>query len=159
MGLSPSRITKAVEFLEAYAIRTMSELEEVVAPQGRPTDTEAYLDSNAYSETTQTDHAYTLMADAATAYREAGQWMMLMDPIDAARLLAESGRLYYRLGHPFGLYLNAVAGTWRDAKPPREQFGNAIAVLGRVLFGQDSEGQNTGDFGGTPANYLTTSDL
>jgi hypothetical protein len=100
MGLDPEQVNATVRFLRAYAATAMQELQ--AAADAEPGDV-------------RRDPAFTIAADAATAFREAGQWMLYLDTDLARQLLTQAGSLFLRIGQPFGAYLVEVAGTGRQA--------------------------------------------
>jgi len=102
LGLDRGQVDNAVRFHLAYAGTALAELETSNLPN-RSTDAE--------STYAGTDPDFTLLADAASALREAGQWALLLDPTQAADLLGRSGALFFQLGQAFGVYLEVMAGA------------------------------------------------
>lgn len=114
LGLNDEQVAAAAGFLEAYAETAVQELDGLISKvDGRPL---------------ADDPAFTVAADAASAFREAAQWMLYLDPVHAAELLARAGGLFFRMGMPYGMYLMVVAGEWTD-DPPSDAFARAINDL------------------------------
>ncbi|WP_439376655.1 hypothetical protein [Amycolatopsis lexingtonensis] len=97
LGLDPEQVSATVRFHEAYARTAELELESV------------YPAKSSRDRPREDDLMFALIADAASAWREAGQWALLVDPVRASRLLQRSGNLFRRLGQAFGMYLGVVA--------------------------------------------------
>ncbi|GIE97652.1 hypothetical protein [Paractinoplanes rishiriensis] len=100
MGLDPEQVRATADFLQAYARTCLAELEEAVHRQAGPRDLAL-----------QQDPAFTIAADAATALREAGQWLLYSDLAGSRGLLQRAGDLLLELRQPFGAYLMAVAAA------------------------------------------------
>lgn len=95
MGLDPAQVLREIRFLEAYSTTTQAELTE--------------LTSQSSTESLQEDPAFTVAADLATALRERGQWLLFFDQERAQQSLLAAGRLFGRLGQPFGYFLQVIA--------------------------------------------------
>ena len=117
MNLEPERVITVARFLEAYARTALVELEGL----GVKTDTVS-LDQ----APPEASSAFITAADAASALREAGQWMLYLDTDRSRQLLAWSGRLFHSMGYAFGTYLLVVAGDWAE-DPPFSVFGGSLA--------------------------------
>ncbi|WP_086851436.1 hypothetical protein [Amycolatopsis kentuckyensis] len=98
LDLTPEQIRATARFHEAYAATAVQELESFTP--------------NRISRPIEDETAFTLIADAASALREAGQWALLLDPERAGELLRQSGALFLRLGQAFGVYLGVVTTGW-----------------------------------------------
>jgi hypothetical protein len=92
MQLDEASVRGVVEFLEGYGQRCFEEVEELRSSADR-------------SE----DESWTVLMDAASAFREAGQWCLLFDGARSRELLARAGAIYSRFGLGYGYYLQAVA--------------------------------------------------
>ncbi|MEU7784337.1 hypothetical protein [Amycolatopsis sp. NPDC049159] len=104
LGLDPEQVRRTAQFHEAYARTAEFELES------------AYPANSSKDRSREDDLTFILIADAASAWREAGQWALLLDPAKARQLLQRSGNLFRRLGQAFGMYLGLVAtGQGQDA--------------------------------------------
>src|SRR5690348_4324485 len=101
MGLAADRVTAAANFLEAYAETCLLEggLTEPIPPTGVVSPSEPDQDPE--------DTSWVPVAEAATALREAGQWMLLLNPDRARNLLARSGSMYSNQGYGYGTFLLA----------------------------------------------------
>ncbi|WP_433003277.1 hypothetical protein [Kribbella sp. CA-294648] len=132
MGLDDKQVASAAGFLELYAETTVAELEALplIEPDSTAIDAGPPLAK---------DPAFTLAADAASAFREAAQWMLYLDPAHAGQLLARSGYLFHSMGLPYGMYLLVVAGNWID-DPPFDAFAQAIKNVRQTV-----EGNRIGD--------------
>src|SRR5438270_4747992 len=104
MHLDVEQAWTTVRFLQAYANTALAELESLSSPG--PPGNETSAAGPAWNQ----DPGFSIAADAASSLREAGQWLLYLDPAGAAVLLARAGRLFRDMGQPFGLYLLAVAG-------------------------------------------------
>ncbi|MGH8909055.1 MAG: hypothetical protein ACRD0K_21820 [Egibacteraceae bacterium] len=93
------------------------------------------------SRVPQSERVWLGRIEAASAFRRAGQWAMLIDPDRARQLLARAGLLFQDLGHPYGMYLRVVAGDWAF-QAPHEPFREAIDQLAQ-LHGQAPPFRNT----------------
>ncbi|WP_370970557.1 hypothetical protein [Amycolatopsis sp. cg9] len=96
LGLDPEQVRATAQFHEAYATTAALELESI------STVKQAVIRPGA------DDLTFTLIADTASALREAGQWALLLDPVRAGELLQRAGALFRALGHAFGMYLEVV---------------------------------------------------
>ncbi|WP_285743684.1 hypothetical protein [Lentzea sp. NBRC 105346] len=92
MQLDESSVRGVVDFLEGYARRCLEEVEEL----RRSTDGPG-------------DESWVLLMDAASAFREAGQWCLLFDVERSRQLLVRAGVIYSQFNLGFGYYLLAVA--------------------------------------------------
>lgn len=125
MSLGLDQVQATVRFLEAYANTALAELEALHWSDG-PVDRTPGPSGFPLTE----EPAFSVAADAATSLREAGQWLLYLDPGRAADLLAHSGRLFRDMGQPFGLYLLAMTGDV-DRDPPYAMVGKMLDVVGR----------------------------
>jgi len=120
MGISETQARAAVRFLEAYARTVLGELEE--ASSGATGRAPLSWDD---------DPVFGMVADAASALREAAQWLTYLSPADALGAMRRAGQLFLRLREPFGFYLLAVAGS--AGYPP---MGDAVdATLAAMVDG------------------------
>lgn len=99
LGLDYERVSAAVDFFRSYGRTT--ELELALAREGSD---RAEADASRRSE-----EEWVLEADAATAYRTAAQWSLLLDLPGAQDLLGRAGALFLDLGHGFGAYLRQIS--------------------------------------------------
>jgi hypothetical protein len=131
MELDPEQVRTTVRFLEAYANTALDELESVLAEQIDRTGAER-------SVVLVNDPAFSIAADAATALREAGQWMLYLNPGRARSLLARSGRLFHEMRQSFGTYLVVVSGEGEDERLS-QTVSRALDDLGRLGDGSELE--------------------
>ncbi len=125
LEIDPSAARNAVRFFESYAKLIQDELRDL-----RPTP-----DGNQDEQTER--YRSLLTADIVSSYRVAGQWALLLDVRQAARLFQQSGELLRTSGHAFGLFLLASTGGLFDT--PRDgRLQHDIAVLAQVS--QSGEG-------------------
>jgi hypothetical protein len=122
MGLDVERVVAAVDFLSGYAEFAVAELE--------PDD--------AFEAMSSEESRWTSMTDAATAFREAAQWALFLDPFRARALLDRSGDLFHTLGQPFGAYLKVLSGSW-FYDPPYAEFAQQLEDLARLTRPTDAE--------------------
>jgi hypothetical protein len=108
MEVSEERVLAAVNFLTDYGSMCVTEADH---------DRDAQV--RGISEEEQ-DRRWTLLADAASSFREAGQWALCFDPQRGRELLDRAGDIFYRLGYPFGAYLLVSTGTWAGHAPARD---------------------------------------
>jgi hypothetical protein len=102
LGLDRRQVRNAVRFHQAYAATALAELETSRLANRSAAPESIYAGS---------DPAFTLLADAASALREAAQWALLLDPAQATPLLGRAGALFFELGQAFGVYLEVMAGA------------------------------------------------
>jgi len=129
MELDPEQVHTTVRFLEAYANTALDELESVLAEGSARTGakrTAALAD----------DPAFGIAADAATALREAGQWMLYLDAARARSLLARSGLLFHEMRQSFGTYLVVVSGEDQDERLSRD-VSRALDEVKRLSEGSE----------------------
>ena len=131
MALSPERVRSTVRFLEAYANTALSELDSALGN----TDEEVGTDRRS---SLAEDPAFSIAADAATALREAGQWMLYLDSTRAQYFLARSGHLFHDIGQAFGTYLVVVSGEWNH-DPPYQVFSQALEAVSRRSAGAEDD--------------------
>lgn len=131
MGLAEDRVTAAADFLEAYAGTCLLEsgLTEPIPPVAAVSPSEPDQDPE--------DTSWVPVAEAATALREAGQWMLLLDPSRARDLLARSGNLYSNQGYGYGTFLLAATG-WTPQPPSYEPFASWLPAISAAIAGLDS---------------------
>jgi hypothetical protein len=131
MGLAADQVTAAADFLEAYAGTCLLEsgLTEPIPPIGAVSPSEPDRDPE--------DTSWVPVAEAATALREAGQWMLLLDPPRARDLLARSGNLYSNQGYGYGTFLLAATG-WTPQPPAYEPFASWIPAISAAIAGRES---------------------
>src|SRR5262249_39296961 len=118
MEITVEQAQDAVDFLEAYGEFSLRELEEQWSVQER---TSGGGEVSLAGE----DRSWTLRVDAASSFREAGQWALCFDPARARQLLDRAGSLFFGLGHAFGAYLRVVAGPWSQ-EPPIGEFRDSL---------------------------------
>lgn len=105
MHIDPTIARNAVDILEAYATACLDELRP---PLGGPTPDKARPDDDE-----QWDEAsWGVAADAASAFREAGQWALLTDSPRGVHLLGRAADLFVQLQHAFGFFLKVAVGYW-----------------------------------------------
>lgn len=96
VGIDENRAANAIDFYESYANTVQDELSQVANR----------LSSARGRELVRlNDYRWQLSADAASSFRQAGQWALLIDIDRARRLLGRAGRMFQGLGHAFGLFL------------------------------------------------------
>ena len=136
MNLDPAQVRLTVRFLEAYANTALDELDEILGPEYRQTNS-PQLGINRWP--LMDEPAFTIAADAASALREAGQWMLYLNISEARAFLARSGLLFHELRQPFGAYLIAVSGQeWSERL--NRHVASAVTSIGRPNEGGESEG-------------------
>lgn len=110
MGITVEQARDAVDFFEAYGEFSLVELEPQRSSEERASGPgEVSLAGE--------DRSWTLRVDAASSFREAGQWALFFDPARARQLLDRAGSLFFGLGQAFGAYLRVVAGPGRRSLP------------------------------------------
>lgn len=137
MQLDESSVRDAAGFSEAYARRCLQELDRADQAPGP-----------------LRDDSWVVLMDAATAFREAGQWRLLFDADRSRELLSRAGSIYASLGLGFGYYLRTVA----DLGPSEElgpSIGRGMARLmrGRSRFHRDDLADEPEPAAGDPLNY------
>jgi hypothetical protein len=128
MGLDVDRVMAAAGFLEAYAETCLLEME-----QEEPTSVTAAVPPSQPDQDPE-DTRWVPQIEAATALRDAGQWMLFPDPSRARDLLERSGRLYTSLGYGYGTFLLTATG-WTPSPPAYEPFDSWIPAIPAVLSG------------------------
>jgi hypothetical protein len=103
LGISAEQALRAAEFQIACAAAAIAEAEE---SEPNP------------------DRDWVLRMDAASALRDAAQWMMLIQPARAIRSLESAGRIYADHGFGYGAFLQAGAG-----RPPEVDVEVMMEVL------------------------------
>jgi hypothetical protein len=126
MGIDPAQVRREIQFLEAYASTAQAELSQILS-QSKP-------------QSLQEDPAFTVAADLATALRERGQWLLFFDQERAGESLFEAGRLFGRLGQPFGYYLQVIAGGL-DRELPLRRLGTGLRYIDKGPGALDSAGE------------------
>lgn len=138
LSLNVEQVIRAIEFHEAYAetaleeLEAWHELERRAAPTLPPSGVASPDDYGGWVG--QGEQVWLGLIEAASALRRAGQWAILIDPDRARQLLARAGLLFQEVGHPYGIYLEVVAGNWAF-QAPHEPFREAIDQLAQ-LHGQ-----------------------
>lgn len=112
VDIDPEQARMVVDFMEDYASLCFSELDQQPIAADRPASGPVPLPGD--------DQRWTIWADAASSLREAGQWALSFDSARARQLLVRSGALFFRLGYPFGAYLEAISGGWLQEAPVAE---------------------------------------
>jgi hypothetical protein len=105
LSLNIDQVKRRVTFLRAYARACLDDLEAMRSPNSPQTGSNELAGWDAH-------------ADAASSLAEAAQLAVIYDSRLAADLFDASGQLFIQLGHPYGIYLRAVANRWN----PREHF-------------------------------------
>jgi hypothetical protein len=118
MGIREEQARAAARFLNAYANTVYTELEDL-SIRAREEEPTLWWD---------VDPFFGPAADAASALREAAQWLMYLDPQAALRALAGAGSLFLRLREPFGLYLLTLVGVG-DLPLPVDEEATLAAML------------------------------
>jgi hypothetical protein len=131
MGLDVDRVMAAAGFLEAYAETCLLEME-----QEEPTPVTAAVPPSQPDQDPE-DTRWVPYTEAATALRDAGQWMLFPDPSRARDLLERSGRLYTSLGYGYGTFLLTATG-WTTSPPAYEPFASWIPAISAVLAGDQA---------------------
>ncbi|MFJ6000264.1 hypothetical protein [Streptomyces sp. NPDC092370] len=107
LQLSAEQVALAADFHEAYARLVLGEAD---------------------SEQRPTSHA---LIEAASAYRLAGQWRLLVDPRLAVRgALAQAADLFTRAGLTFGAYLQASLAPRGVERSTRERWTRRLLLHG-----------------------------
>lgn len=129
MGLDSERALGAVNFLEAYADMSVQELNDIndLASSIEPTV--------GHASPLSQEPTYSFAADAASAYREAAQWCLYVDPERTRSLLGRSGRMFHLMGQPFGLFLRVLADD-PEIGPPERVFQPALHAM---VFGRSDD--------------------
>lgn len=135
MEIDPDQARRAARFLRAYASTCLREAEGSAMESSV-----ARVDANADARTGEPGAgtigpvpAEIPLADAASALREAGQWLLYLDPAASRDSLRAAAALYSQLGFPYGYYLHVVTGSW-VVDPPTRLFKTALEELLRVLM-------------------------
>jgi hypothetical protein len=115
MGIDVAHAAASVDFLEAYAKSCIDEA-EAMRNRDEPLDR---------------DREWTVLMDAATALRDAGQWAACIAPGRARILLDRSGALFARLNQPYGGFLRVAAGPWFE-QPRVDVFGEWLRDVERL---------------------------
>ena len=131
MGLAVDQVMTVARFLEAYAQTCLLEMEQVEPIPVTTAEPPSEPDQD--PEDTQ----WIPHMEAATALRDAGQWMLLADPYRARDLLARSGDLYTNVGYGYGTFLLAATG-WTPIPPAYEPFASWIPAISAVLAGDQA---------------------
>jgi hypothetical protein len=104
LRLDAGQLERRVTFLLAYARVCLEDFEVMSQSDDRRTGRE--------------EAAWDARADAASSLAEAAQLTTIYDARLALDLFDAAGRHFVELGHPYGLYLRAVANRWN----PKDQF-------------------------------------
>src|SRR6266849_2920657 len=102
LHLDLGQVERRVTFLRAYARVCLDDFEALSRADDRRT-------------ISLEQAAWDARADAASSLAEAAQLTVIYDTRLATNLFDAAGRHFMELGHPYGLYLRAVANRW-DAK-------------------------------------------
>lgn len=94
MEITADQAWAAAEFLRDYGQLCLDELERQEEQRGS-----SQRDASLTSE----DRAWTILADAASSFREAGQWALSLDPALGRELLDQAGVIFSRLVTRSGL--------------------------------------------------------
>jgi hypothetical protein len=124
MGIGVDQARRAASFLEAYGNTAEQELARAIGPMPSPD-----ADTKNQPFLREPDDYYAAAADAASAFREAAQWWLYIDPMRARASLSRSGRLFHAIGQPFGLFLRTVAEDV-DIETLDRAFRPALRTLG-----------------------------
>jgi hypothetical protein len=111
LGIPVEQILAAAAFSERYGSTALRELAELRGDRepSRPSDVEV---EPPRSPNNMNDEVFAVTADAASAFREAAQWLILVDTARARTALQLSADLFLQLGQPFGLFLAGMANAW-----------------------------------------------
>lgn len=104
LHLDLGQIQRRVTFLLAYARTCLDDFEALSQSNDRRIGREPA--------------SWDAHADAASSFAEAAQLTAIFDPRLAVDLFDDAGRNFVELGHPYGLYLRAVANRWN----PKDHF-------------------------------------
>lgn len=140
MEIDRDQAWRAVKFLRAYASTCLQEVEsaEIRSSMDRDDAIAEERTGEAGTHAAGMVAAEIPLADAASALREAGQWLLYLDPAAGRDSLRDAAALYSRLGFPYGYYLHVVTGSWA-ADPPMPLFKAALEEL-RHVSTPDAEG-------------------
>src|SRR2546430_13949027 len=113
MGLDVEQVHATAGFLQAYANTCLEELDTALRDASRQGGQPRH-------QALQQEPTFTIAADAATALRDAGQWLLYSEPAQARSLLYRAGALFLELRQPFGAYLIEIAAKGRGEPPYRD---------------------------------------
>lgn len=106
VGIEEVRVTNAIDFYESYANTVQDELSQVANRLESARDQELVR---------LNEYQWQLSVDAASSFRQAGHWALLVDINRARLLLGRAGRVFQDLGHAFGLFLLTASRTSEPA--------------------------------------------
>lgn len=125
LNIGSNAIRRSAEFSTAYAYTCLIEANSIIRslPGGSIEDGENTIGRRPQwprldpveGAFLQREPLFTVVADAASSYRDAGQAWMYLDSGAANDNLSVAGDLFWRLGYPYGLYLQACLGFQRRA--------------------------------------------
>jgi hypothetical protein len=122
LQLSAAQVALAADFHEAYARLVLAEADSA----GRPTS-----------------HA---LIEAASAYRLAGQWRLLVDPRTAVQgALAQAADLFTKAGLTFGAYLQASLAPREVDQRTRETWTRRLLLRGTPRSSGDATRREADD--------------
>src|SRR4051812_27469955 len=102
LQISRQHVEAIVGFLHAYANTCVRELDAL-----------SQLFSDSELEPND-DRVWTIATDAASTFREAGQWALMTDVNRGRSLLSRSATLFAQLEHGFGPFLEVIFNYQRD---------------------------------------------
>lgn len=146
MEIDRDQAWRAVRFLRAYASTCLHEVESsgIRSSVDRKDAIAEERTGEPSADVSGTVSAEIPLADAASALREAGQWLLYLDPAAGRGSLRDAAALYSRLGFPYGYYLHVVTGSWA-LDPPMPLFQAALEELRRVVM-PDVEANGRGGY-------------
>jgi hypothetical protein len=144
MGVDRDQAWRAVKFLRAYASTCLREVEtsRIQNRVDRDDDIAGQRPGEPGVDVSGTIPGDIPLADAASALREAGQWLLYLDPVAGRASLRHAAGLYSELGFPYGYYLHVVTGSWAG-DPPMPRFEAALEELRQVVT-PDAEAHERG---------------
>ncbi|MFF7767433.1 hypothetical protein ACFZC7_13110 [Streptomyces massasporeus] len=122
LQLSAAQVTLAADFHEAYARLVLAEADSARRPGA------------------------DVLIEAASAYRLAGQWRLLVDPRQAVRgALSQAAGLFTRSGLTFGVYLQASLAPRGVDQSTREMWTRRLLLRGTPRSSSDATRREADD--------------
>jgi hypothetical protein len=123
LHIDPERVSSAAAFLSGYA--------EFCLQERRESGDRSRRDPDAVTEDQRTQRGWNLIVEAASSLVEAGQWAMLVDPVNALAMWTKAGRLYREVDFGFGYYLSVIGD--RDGSIESDETADASDQLDPAL--------------------------
>jgi hypothetical protein len=122
LQLSAAQVALAADFHEAYARLVLAEADSARRPSS------------------------DVLVEAASAYRLAGQWRLLVDPRQAVRgALTQAADLFTEAGLTFGAYLQASLAPRKVEQPTRETWTRRLLLRGTPRSTSDATRREADD--------------